>query len=148
MISSSLALAERIEREGTRSAVADYAKGDSRLPFFEKDPLGFDTFFQQFASHDGLGSALTLRGFQARRPSLLDQGRELSTIVAPVLLMLGDRDSGCVEPTLFMWRIIPGASLAVLPNSGHCINLEEPEVFNHLLLDFLDRVAAAAGQAD
>ena len=148
MISSSLALADRIEREGMRNAVAEYAKGDARLPFFEKDPLGFDTFFQQFASHDGLGSALTLRGFQARRPSLLDQGRALSTIGAPVLLMLGDRDSGCVEPTLFMWRTIPGASLAVLPNSGHCINLEEPEVFNHLLLDFLDRVVAVAGQAN
>jgi hypothetical protein len=43
-----------------------------------------------------------------------------------------------------MWRTIPGATLAVLPNSGHCINLEEPEVFNRLLHDFLDR----AGQSD
>jgi pimeloyl-ACP methyl ester carboxylesterase len=29
-----------------------------------------------------------------------------------------------------------------LPNSGHCINLEEPEVFNRLLLDFLDRAGS------
>ena len=147
MTSSSPASADRIEGEGRRSAVADYAKGDSRLHSVEKDPLGFDTFFQQFASPDGLDLALTLRGFQARRPSLLDQGSELATISAPVLLMLGDRDSGCVEPTLFMWRTIPGATLAELPNTGHCINLEEHRVFNHLLLDFLDRVAAAAGQA-
>ncbi|MEI6545830.1 MAG: alpha/beta hydrolase, partial [Burkholderiales bacterium] len=68
------------------------------------------------------------------------KGHQLAAISAPVMMMLGDRDSGCVEPTLFMWRSIPGATLAVLPNSGHCINLEEPEVFNRLLLDFLDRV--------
>jgi pimeloyl-ACP methyl ester carboxylesterase len=83
-----------------------------------------------------------LRGVQAARPSLLDKGPQLAAIRAPVMMMLGDRDSGCVEPTLFMWRTIPGATLAVLPNSGHCINLEEPEVFNRLLLDFLDRAGS------
>jgi len=144
MIASSLAMADRIEREGTRLAVTDYAKAASRVPFLEKDPMGFDTFFQQFAGHDSLGSALTLRGFQAARPSLLDKGRELASIKAPVLMLLGDRDSGCVEPTLFMWRTIPGASLAVLPNSGHCINLEEPDLFNSMLLAFIDRVEGAA----
>jgi pimeloyl-ACP methyl ester carboxylesterase len=34
----------------------------------------------------------------------------------------------------------------VLPNSGHCINLEEPEVFNRLLLDFIDRVEGATSR--
>lgn len=140
MIRSSLALADQIERDGIRSGIHAYARAPSRLPFLEKDPAGFDTFFEQFASHDALGSALTLRGFQAARPSLLDKGPELARINAPVMMMLGDRDSGCVEPTLFMWRTIPGATLAVLPNSGHCINLEEPDTFNRLLLDFVDRV--------
>jgi pimeloyl-ACP methyl ester carboxylesterase len=144
MIASSLGLADQIERDGIRSGIADYAKAAARLPFLEKDPVGFEAFFEQFASHDAIGSALTLRGVQAARPSLLDKGPQLAAICAPVMMMLGDRDSGCVEPTLFMWRTIPGATLAVLPNSGHCINLEEPEVFNRLLLDFLDR----AGQTD
>jgi len=146
MIRSSLALADQIERDGIRSGISEYARAPSRLPFFEKDPSGFDTFVEQFASHDSLGSALTLSGFQAARPSLLDKGKELATIKAPVMMMLGDRDSGCVEPTLFMWRTIPGATLAVLPNSGHCINLEEPEVFNRLLLDFIDRVEGATSR--
>jgi len=34
-------------------------------------------------------------------------------------------------------RTIPGAQLAVLPDSGHGINLEEPDLFNRLLADFL-----------
>jgi pimeloyl-ACP methyl ester carboxylesterase len=39
-----------------------------------------------------------------------------------------------------MKRAIPGAGLAVFPNSGHCINLEEPALFNRLVLDFLTAV--------
>ena len=35
---------------------------------------------------------------------------------------------------------IPKAGLAVLPNSGHGINLEEPALFNALLGDFLHQV--------
>lgn len=143
-LASSRALADRIEREGIRSGIAEYANAPFRLPFREKDPVGFDHFFEQFAAHDSLGSALTLRGVQAGRPSLLDKGRELASVAAPVMLMLGDRDSGCVEPTLFMWRTIPGARLAVLPNAGHCINLEEPEHFNRLLVDFLDQTGERA----
>jgi len=30
----------------------------------------------------------------------------------------------------------------ILPNSGHAINLEEPELFNRALLDFLTAVDA------
>jgi pimeloyl-ACP methyl ester carboxylesterase len=39
-----------------------------------------------------------------------------------------------------MKRQIPGAGLAVLPRSGHAINLEEPRLFNELVGDFLRTV--------
>ena len=39
-------------------------------------------------------------------------------------------------------RAIPKAALAVLPRSGHAINLEEPALFNELLGDFLHQVDA------
>jgi hypothetical protein len=39
-----------------------------------------------------------------------------------------------------MKRTIPTAGLAVLPRSGHGINLEEPELFNRLLEDFFHQV--------
>jgi hypothetical protein len=42
-----------------------------------------------------------------------------------------------------MKRNIPTAGLAVLPQSGHTINLEEPDLYNRIVLDFL--VAAEAG---
>jgi pimeloyl-ACP methyl ester carboxylesterase len=39
-------------------------------------------------------------------------------------------------------RCAPKAALAILPKSGHGINLEEPALFNQLLDDFLHQVEA------
>jgi pimeloyl-ACP methyl ester carboxylesterase len=39
-----------------------------------------------------------------------------------------------------MKRHIPSAGLVVLPQSGHTINLEEPDLFNRMTLDFLTAV--------
>ncbi|MCA9826155.1 MAG: alpha/beta hydrolase, partial [Dehalococcoidia bacterium] len=59
------------------------------------------------------------------------------TLRVPTLILIGDEDEPCINPALFLKRTIPGAGLAVFPNSGHCINLEEPGLFNRLVLDFL-----------
>ena len=41
-----------------------------------------------------------------------------------------------------MKRHIPASGLAVFPQSGHAINLEEPDLFNRTVLDFLTAVEA------
>jgi hypothetical protein len=41
-----------------------------------------------------------------------------------------------------MKRAIRTAGLAILPASGHGINLEEPELFNRLLEEFFHKVEA------
>ena len=41
-----------------------------------------------------------------------------------------------------MKRTIPTAALAVLPKSGHVLNLEDPALFNRLLEDFFHQVEA------
>ena len=58
----------------------------------------------------------------------------------PTLIIIGDEDEPCVEPALFLKRTIPMAGLAVLPQTGHTLNVEEPEKFNNLILDFLQAV--------
>ena len=58
----------------------------------------------------------------------------------PILIVAGDEDEGCLRPGLFMKRHLRAAGLAVLPQTGHTLNLEEPERFNHLVLDFLTAV--------
>ena len=65
-------------------------------------------------------------GVQMRRPSLYDLTAEMARIDVPTLIMAGDEDEPCLEAALLMKRTIPTAALAVLPRSGHAINLEEP----------------------
>jgi pimeloyl-ACP methyl ester carboxylesterase len=59
-----------------------------------------------------------------------------------VLIMAGDEEEPCLEACLLMKRCMPRAGLAILPKSGHAINLEEPAFFNRLLEDFLAAVDA------
>jgi pimeloyl-ACP methyl ester carboxylesterase len=67
---------------------------------------------------------------------------ELRALEVPTLLMVGDEDEGCLEANLMLKRTIPSAGLAVLPRTGHTLNLEEPELFNRLVGDFLTTVDA------
>ncbi|HXH20625.1 MAG TPA: alpha/beta hydrolase [Dehalococcoidia bacterium] len=138
-----LALARRLEAEGM-AALSDYALGPSRLQLKRKDPLGYQQFVDQLMRHSARGSANTMRGVQAARPPIFAWEKELQALRAPALILVGDEDAACVEPALFMKRHIPSSGLAFLPQSGHAINLEEPDLFNRLVLDFL--TAAEAGK--
>ena len=68
-------------------------------------------------------------------------------IDVPVLVMTGDEDEPCLEPSLMLKRAIPKAGLAVLAVSGHAINLEEPALFNQLLDDFFHQVETGRWRA-
>ena len=87
--------------------------------------------------HDALGSANTQLGVQRERPSLYDLTGEMERLTVPTLLMTGDEDWPCLAPVLLIKRHIAAAGLVVLPNSGHTINLEEPDAFNQALGTFL-----------
>jgi pimeloyl-ACP methyl ester carboxylesterase len=134
--------ADRIERLGMAQFAATYGHAAARLTFRDKDPRGFEEFARQLAEHSATGSAQTMRGYQARRPCLYDLTEEIARIDVPVLVMTGDEDEPCLEPSLMLKRAIPKAGLVVLPRSGHAINLEEPALFNALLEDFIDRAQA------
>ena len=134
------AAAQRFEEQPMAQAAEAYAMSASRVQLQNKDPRGFAQFMSQLAEHSGLGSANTLRGVQMRRPSLYDLVDRLKAIPVPALIMTGDEDWACLEPGLLMKKAIPNAGLVVLPNSGHCINLEEPALFNQHVGDFLHAV--------
>jgi pimeloyl-ACP methyl ester carboxylesterase len=136
----SRANAEFIRREGMARFAATYGHGPTRVQLQNKDPRGFAEYARQLAEHSMLGSANTMAGYQGRRPSLYDFVAELKRIEVPTLLMLGDEEEPALEANLFLKRCIPTAGLAVLPYSGHAINLEEPALFNRLLEDFLHQV--------
>ncbi len=133
----SILLGEQLIRDGMVQAGHAYCHGPARLPFLRKNPRGHAEFLRQFCEHSALGSGLTSIGYQGRRPSLYSLQAEIARIAVPTLILTGDTDEPCLEPSLMLKRTIPGAQLAVLPDSGHGINLEEPDLFNRLLADFL-----------
>ena len=135
-------LAKSMLQHGMAHVAATYGHGPSRLQLRDKDERGFAQFVQQFSEHSAQGSANTMLGYQARRPSLYDLSGEMARITAPLLIVAGDEDDAVLEPSLMMKRTIPTAALAVLPKSGHMTNLEEPALFNRLLEDFFHQVEA------
>ena len=132
--------AEFIRREGMAKFAAYYGVGPTRVQFENKDPRGCAEFLEQLAGHSALGSANTMQGYQGRRPSLYDCTAEMARIDVPTLIMIGDEEEPCLEACLLMKRTIPTAGLAILPNSGHAINLEEPALFNQLVDSFFHQV--------
>ncbi len=133
-------LARRLEEEGMAKVAETYTRGPARVQFLRKDPGGWQEFHDRFAAQSAKGHALTMRGVQMRRPSVFDLEKRLEELRVPTLIITGDEDDPCLEPGIFMKRKIRGAGLLVIPNSGHAINLEEPDAFNRALLDFLTAV--------
>ena len=63
---------------------------------------------------------------------------ELERIASPTLVLVGDDDMVSLEHTVDLFRAIPRSELAVLPGTSHAVLLEKPELFNQLVLDFLE----------
>jgi pimeloyl-ACP methyl ester carboxylesterase len=142
----SKANAETIRRHGMAKFVDTYGLGAARVQYQNKDPRGFDEYLRQFREHSAPGAMNTLLGVQARRPSFYAMTDELARLDVPLLVMTGDEDEPSLEASLLVKRCVPTAALAVLPRSGHGINLEEPALFNRLLGDFLHQVDAGRWQ--
>ena len=62
----------------------------------------------------------------------------LPVLSTRTLVLWGDRDRTYPwTQTEKLWRTIPGASLAVIPDCAHAAHLEKPELFNQIVKDFL-----------
>jgi len=135
-------LALTFERQGSAAVAKSYGNGPSRVPFAIKDARGFAEFSRQLSEHDAQGSAHTSRGFQGGRPSLYDFESEIRKLAMPALIVVGDEDDRCIEPSLFLKNTIAASGLVMFPKTGHLVNLEEPDLFNQVVGDFLSRVDA------
>ena len=135
-------LGDQFERDGSAAVAKTYGNGPSRVPFAIKDARGFAEFQRHLAEHDAQGSAHTSRGFQGARPSLYDFEDAIKRLAIPALIVVGDEDDRCIEPSLFLKQTLPAAGLVMFPKSGHVVNLEEPDLFNSVVGEFLARVEA------
>jgi pimeloyl-ACP methyl ester carboxylesterase len=63
----------------------------------------------------------------------------LAEVRAPSLIVVGDEDyPEMLEHARRMAAEIPGARLEIVPGVAHMVNMEAPEAFNRLVLDFFD----------
>lgn len=136
------ATADLIQNQGIEAFADTYSLGPTRVQFQNKNPRGWAEFRDQLATHSALGSANTMRGVQAERPSLFDLKEQMAQIAAPTLVLTGDEDWPCLLPGVLMKQTIPSAALVVMANCGHTINIEEPDEFNTIVLDFLAQASA------
>jgi pimeloyl-ACP methyl ester carboxylesterase len=133
----SLDVARQFEAQGSEIFARTYALGASRVQFQNKDPRGWQEFATMLGQHSSLGAANTMRGVQARRPSIYDLEERLKKMSVPTLVVVGDEDDHCLQPGVFMKKTIPACGLLVLPKTGHTLNLEEPAYFNGFVADFI-----------
>lgn len=68
--------------------------------------------------------------------------RRLGSIQCPTLVMVGAGDTPLMgEMADVLAKNIPGAKKVVVPGAAHLVNLQQPEAFEKVVLDFMGQVA-------
>jgi pimeloyl-ACP methyl ester carboxylesterase len=132
--------ARRYEGEGLMAMLQRVRKAPNRVRLKEKNPRAWEDFGRRFLEHSALGCANIQRGIQGRRPPIVSLGRQISALKVPTHMVVGDEDTGAIDPSLFVKRTSSAARLTIVPATGHLVNQEEPEIFNKLTERFLGEV--------
>ncbi len=112
-----------VEKNPTFAAYIERAGDEYRK--LSTTPKEYDAFVDQI-SH-----------MWASQPNWTDA--ELKAIKTPILVVDGDHDEAIKrEHTEYIANAIPGAGLLILPNASHFAFLQDPELFNAGMLNFLD----------
>ena len=73
-----------------------------------------------------------------------DRLERLAAHTTPTLVIVGEQDKPFIGPSERMADVMPGASLAVIPDGGHSPQFESPDAWWQALSGFLDRVQQGA----
>ncbi|HEY3916924.1 MAG TPA: alpha/beta hydrolase [Stellaceae bacterium] len=135
-------LAELTLKSGMRALAEHYAATPTRYRLKEKNPAEYEHFIDQLAAGSSLGITNTMRGVQEKRPTIYTYKDKIAALTVPALVVLGAEDEPCVKPSHFLKETLPGARLEVVPKTGHCVNLEEPALYNRLVMGFIEGIEA------
>ena len=67
--------------------------------------------------------------------------QELTMVKIPVLIMAGGKPILYDDPEVFKTnakKALPHAEIIVVPEAGHGLNMEKPDIVNHKIIEFLD----------
>lgn len=133
-----MTLASRIERNGMEAFV-DYWEAlplwssQSRLPSVVREKLRAERL-----ANNPKGLANSLRGIgTGTQPYLLNRLAEISV---PALFIAGHDDTKFSAIAREMHAAISGSRLCIVPESGHAVHLEQPDLFDRTVLDFIRAV--------
>jgi len=103
---------------------------------FKRNPESRPLWERMIARHnpDYLLCMMTAR---QTTPSPVNWRARLSEIKQPTLIIAGAQDSQLLDSGHYLNRNIPDSRLEIISGAGHMVNLEAPEEFNGVVLDFL-----------
>lgn len=126
-----------VKKEGVKT----FAEGFAKAVF---SPESFQTRREAVMLITNLiqaNSSLGICGALLALASRTDTATILPKINVPTCILVGEKD-GITPPAVAhaMQEKIPNSELHVIPHAGHLSNLENVEVFNRHLMDFLDKI--------
>jgi pimeloyl-ACP methyl ester carboxylesterase len=131
------ALADRLDAGGLNAYALEVLPKMICASSIARMPEMADGLVQMMQRAPAHGAAAALRLRAERR----DYVPLLRWLAMPTLIVVGDQDAFTpVADAELMHRSIRNSKLVVIKDSGHITNLEQPEVFNKALGDFLQTV--------
>jgi pimeloyl-ACP methyl ester carboxylesterase len=124
-----LDFASAIERDGVSQAGERYVWGESS----RFDSQAKSLIRQGFLEHSPEALVGILRSCLATLAPVSETVERLVAFSAPTRIVVGGEDTGALEPSRTLARLIPNSSLSVLDGAGHVVNLERVSEFNEEL---------------
>lgn len=139
-----LKIAERIRQDGARPFATSILPNLLGRTTLAQRPELAERLAAQIARNDPDGVVDALLAMAQRQ----DSTDLLPLIRCPVMVIAGDEDALIpVAQAEDMRRRIPGATLEVIRQAGHLVNVEQPEPFQRALEQFVRRVRCASRSA-
>ncbi|WP_026677332.1 alpha/beta fold hydrolase [Fictibacillus gelatini] len=69
-----------------------------------------------------------------------DEMKKVQSLTMPVLFIVGEQLQHEVEGVLTYKKLLPHANIAILPFAGHLVHDEQPDLYTHVLHQFLKSV--------
>jgi len=132
-----IALAKRLLTDGMERYTTENIGSYLCENTFHTQQEVVDHLSEMMTNTDAAGAAAVQLGRAERR----DHSDILSNIDFPTLIIVGDQDVFTpVTIAEYMQVRISGAELSIVKDAGHMPNMEQPEQFNQLLKDYLNKI--------
>ena len=143
LVSASMGIADEMERAARRERdnllaerIRDIGSNDFLTEWLAQPmfaTLGDDD--RSTRSHDGEGLARSLEHSGVGAQDYV--AAVMHRLTMPVLIVCGSRDEKFMRAAHDMTELVPQADLVVIPDAGHAVHLEQPQLVAGVVSDFL-----------